>query len=194
MLRLSSCAGLLCCLATFAAVLEAQLPFDKPGQKGQQTPLGPIVNLETPQLIAAGVISEATVAPGARLTISLDVTPRRGIHVYAPGKHTYRVVRLVVTPQPWLRAHPTAYPPSSIYHFKPLDERIEVYDRPFRLTQDVTVLATAEAQKRLAGQTDITLTARLEYQACDDKVCFAPQSVPLTWTLPLRLREIRPPQ
>ena len=29
----------------------------------------------------------------------------------------------------------------------------------------------------------LTLTGRLDYQACDDKVCFNPVSVPLTWTL-----------
>ena len=42
-------------------------------------------------------------------------------------------------------------PPSEIYHFKPLDERVEVYQKPFRLVQDVTILATPEAQKLLAG-------------------------------------------
>ena len=69
------------------------------------------------------------------------------MHVYAPGKHDYRVVRLTIDPQPWLRAHDTRYPPSEIYHFKPLDERVEVYSKPFRLVQDVTILATPEVQK-----------------------------------------------
>ena len=29
-------------------------------------------------------------------------------------------------------------------------------------------------------------TGAAKYQACDDKVCFTPQSVPLTWTIGLR--------
>jgi hypothetical protein len=32
----------------------------------------------------------------------------------------------------------------------------------------------------------MTIAGTLQYQACDDKVCFTPQSVPLTWTLGLR--------
>ena len=49
------------------------------------------------------------------------------MHLYAPGKHDYQVVQLTLDPQPWLRVHETRYPPSEIYHFKPLDERVEVY-------------------------------------------------------------------
>jgi hypothetical protein len=30
------------------------------------------------------------------------------------------------------------------------------------------------------------VTAAFDYQACDDKECFNPASVPLSWTLPLR--------
>ena len=32
----------------------------------------------------------------------------------------------------------------------------------------------------------MTISATLDYQACDDNVCFTPQSVPLTWTIGLR--------
>ena len=56
------------------------------------------------------------------------------MHLYAPGKHDYQVVQLTIDPQPWLRLQATAYPSSEIYHFKPLDERVEVYAKPFRLT------------------------------------------------------------
>ena len=48
--------------------------------------------------------------------------------------------------QPWLKVHPIVYPASTIYHYKPLDERVEVFARPFRLRRDVTLLATQDAQ------------------------------------------------
>jgi hypothetical protein len=32
----------------------------------------------------------------------------------------------------------------------------------------------------------VTITGVLNYQACDDKACFMPQSVPLTWTVNVR--------
>ena len=38
----------------------------------------------------------------------------------------------------------------------------------------------------LKGRSSLRIAATLEYQACDDKVCFVPQSVPLAWTIALR--------
>ena len=84
------------------------------------------------------------------------MTPRAGMHVYAPGKHTYQVIRVSIAPQPWLKVQPTRYPPPELYHFMPLDEQVEVYKKPFRLVQDLTILATPEVQKLLAGRTSST--------------------------------------
>jgi len=41
----------------------------------------------TPHLTVSASISDAVAAPGERLSIAVDVTPRRGMHLYAPGKH-----------------------------------------------------------------------------------------------------------
>lgn len=151
------------------------------GQAGQ----GPSVVAETAHLAVQGVLSDATAAPGHRLTITFEVTPARGMHVYAPGRHTYQVIRFRPAESPWLRLHPMDYPPPEIYHFVPLDERVETYQRPFTLRQDVTVLATPEARRALAGQSALTIAGRLDYQACDDRVCYAPASVPVTFTVAL---------
>jgi hypothetical protein len=32
----------------------------------------------------------------------------------------------------------------------------------------------------------LTLKGTLTYQACDERICFSPQSVPLTWTVAVR--------
>ncbi|MEZ5416786.1 MAG: protein-disulfide reductase DsbD family protein [Vicinamibacterales bacterium] len=153
---------------------------------------GPIVSAQTAHLSVQATASDGVVAPGQRITLTLEVTPARGMHVYAPGNHTYQVIRFQLAGgSPWLRANPLVYPPSEIYHFVPLDERVETYQRAFTLRQDVTVLATPDAQKALADQTSLTVAGRLEYQACDDKVCYAPASVPITFTLDLT-RLVRP--
>ena len=96
-------------------------------------------------------------------------------------------------PLKWLRVHDTRYPPSEIYHFKPLDERVEVYARPFRLTRDLTLLATPEAQKQLGAMPSVTITGGLEYQACDDQICFNPARVPIAFEVTLRPLDRRPP-
>ena len=62
---------------------------------------------------------------------------------------------------------------------------MEVYSKPFTLTREVTVLDTPEARKALADRSSVALTGTVEYQACDDKVCYAPTKVPLSFTLTL---------
>jgi hypothetical protein len=156
-------------------------------------PGGTTVSADTAHLSMIATISDATVAPGERISVVVNITPRSNMHVYAPGKHNYRIVRLNVVPQSWLRAHETRYPPSEIYHFKPLNERVEVYSKPFRLIEDVTILATPEVQKALATMPTVTIAGALEYQACDDKICFNPARVPFSFTVALKPLDRRPP-
>jgi hypothetical protein len=158
----------------------------KPGAlAGLPTGQGTAATVRTSHLTVQAAASDTVVSPGRRFSLSIEVTPRRGMHVYAPGNHDYQVVRFVPDSRPWLRAQPLTYPPSEIYHFVPLDERVETYLKPFTLVQDLTILATPEAQKQLAGEKTVTVGGTLEYQACDDRICYAPAKVPLSFTLEL---------
>ena len=130
--------------------------------------------------------SDSSVAPGNHFTIALEIQPHRGIHLYATGASGYRVVGVNFTPQPIFRSLPMTYPASEIYFFKPLKERVPVYRKPFTLLQEVILEGTQQSQAVLRGKETVTLTGTLDYQACDDKVCFTPQSIPLTWTVTLR--------
>jgi hypothetical protein len=150
---------------------------------GQQVAATGPTRADTMHLTLLTSIGDARVAPGKPVSLAFDVTPKKTMHVYAPGKHDYQVITVKLDPQPWFRVQPTKYPASEIYHFKELDEKVETYSKPFTLIQDVTVLATPEAQKLLAAAPTVTLSGRLEYQACDDKVCYAPTKVPVTFTL-----------
>ena len=131
-------------------------------------------------------VSDQVVAPGTLFSIVVDVTPRPGMHVYAPGKHSYKVIALRLDAQPLLLARPLRYPASEIYVFKPLNERVEVFQKPFRLVQDVALSASPEARKALSSAKTLSITGTLDYQACDDKVCFLSKSVPVTYTVSVR--------
>lgn len=152
------------------------------------------VTAETAHLSVTASITDATVAPGERVSIDARIVPRRAVHVYAPGKHTYQVVQLVVDTAPWLRIHETTYPGSERYHFKPLDEQVDVYSKPFRLTRDVTILATQEAQKLLANMPTVVIEGAVEYQACNDRMCYLPSRVPFTFALRVKPLDRRPPK
>ena len=147
--------------------------------------------------------SDAEIASGTRLALILDIEPERHIHVYAPGAETfgYRVVSFTLEPASFFRALPIQYPPSETYHFVPLDERVPVYQAPFRVVQEIVLDATPQVEDAL-GLVPLpnpqvpeprmvetpgvrTITGALAYQACDDEVCFNPVSVPVSWTVAL---------
>lgn len=130
--------------------------------------------------------SDAAAALGTRLTLAFDVTPKRGMHVYAPGASNYRIINVNITPQPHVRTSQLRYPASEIYHFVPLNERVPVYQKPFTLLMDVVPEATAEARKAFAGRNELVISGTLEYQACDDKICYNPVSLPLQWKVAMQ--------
>jgi peroxiredoxin len=142
--------------------------------------------ISTAHLDLTAYPSDSAIAPGNRFTLAFDIVPHRGMHVYAPGASGYRVVTFTPEPQPFVRVSPIKYPASEIYFFKPLNERVPVFQKPFTLQQDVVVEASPQAQDALRGKDTLTLKGSLEYQACDDKICYNPESIPLSWTLTLR--------
>lgn len=142
--------------------------------------------ITTDHLEATTYASDEIVAPGSLFSLVLDIVPRRGMHVYAPGAVSYRVVTLKLDPNPVLVTRPTQYPQSEMYFFKPLNKRVPVFQSPFRLTQELALSTSRETRAALAGTDSITISGVLEYQACDDEVCFLPKSVPVTFTVKLR--------
>ena len=151
--------------------------------------LSPIAAIEgtTAHLTLTAYPSAPSVTVGARFSIAVEIVPNPDIHVYAPGAEQmgYRVIGLTMAPVPHVRFEPVEFPASEIYHFEPLDERVPVYQQPFMLLQEVVVSGAAEVEEALAGLDALTLTGTLDYQACNDELCFGPVSVPLSFTLDL---------
>lgn len=110
-----------------------------------------------------------------RMVLILDITPKPGMRVYAPGNKGYTPVQFTIDSIGDYTVAPTQYPKPSIYVFAPLNERVQVFDRMFRLSREVI--------GRQGRPSANTVTGRLEYQACDDKVCYLPQTLSLSWTV-----------
>jgi DsbC/DsbD-like thiol-disulfide interchange protein len=127
--------------------------------------------------IAASPI-EVNGTAGGKLALFVDVTPKPGIHVYAPGSKDYIPITVKLNAQPELKAGKVAYPKSETMTFA--DEKVPVYQKPFRLTQDVTLEKSAKP-----GST-VTVSGTVNYQACDDRVCYPPESAPISWTVTVK--------
>jgi thioredoxin:protein disulfide reductase len=115
---------------------------------------------------------------GKPVTLRVDVVPAPGIHVYAPGNRDYVAVSLSLDPLPGVRRQQPVYPEGEDYVFGELQELVKVYQRPFQIRQTLVVERPAEK----AGE--LTVTGSLRYQACDDRVCFRPATIPLKVTIP----------
>ena len=141
----------------------------------------------TDQLKFTAYPSNNSVTVGTRFSVAVDIEPNPGMHVYAPGAEAngYRVIGLQLAPNPLVRYEPVDFPDSEIYHFQPLDELVPVYMQRFTLIQEIVVDASEQAEGIIAGMETLNISGTLEFQACDDAICYLPQSIPLTFTIDL---------
>ena len=149
-----------------------------------QTPVNAI-QASSEHLTLKAYPSDPSASFGTRLSLVVDVMPKQGMHLYAPGANGYKVITLNIVAPPHVRTMPARYPASEIYYFKPLNERVPVYRKPFTLAVEIVPEATAEARKSLAGTNEVVVNGTLDYQACDDRICFNPVSLPLSWRISL---------
>jgi hypothetical protein len=119
--------------------------------------------------------SDLAVTPGSKTMLFVAVTPNPNIHVYAPGAKDYIAISVKLEPQANVKFGKLTFPKAETMTFA--EEKVPVFQKPFRLTQEVTVLGSLKP-----GAT-IPVKGTVDYQACDDKVCYPPESVPVSWTL-----------
>jgi len=138
--------------------------------------------LDAPHLQLALEQSDRTGVPGTRITLLAEMRLPTDVHVYAPAVQGYKPVRLVLDPIPDLELSPTAYPTPQTLYLSAIREKVPVYEGTFRISQDVKVSSSAQFWGSLGkdGKT-ITITGRLEYQACDKTTCYVPTSIPVKW-------------
>ncbi len=140
--------------------------------------------VEAPHLQLAVEQSDRTGVPGSRVTLTAEVRLPRDVHVYAPGTQGYKSINLVIDPTPEMELRPAIYPRARVLYMPAIKERVPVFEGTFRIRQDLKVSSAAAFINSLGtdGKT-FRITGKLEYQACDSKICFLPTSVPVQWQL-----------
>lgn len=140
--------------------------------------------LEAPHLQVALEQSDRAGVPGARITLAAAIRLPPNVHVYAPGVKGYKPTQLAIDAMPQMESKPTVYPPSKILYLPAIQEKVPAFEGTFRISQDVKVSSAAEFWGSLGkeGKT-FTISGRLEYQACDQTICYLPTSVPLRWQI-----------
>jgi cytochrome c biogenesis DsbD-like protein len=143
--------------------------------------------ITTRHLTVSTSMSTTTVAPGERVSLAVEITPKPNMHVYAPGQPDVIPISLTLSPGEAQIAQPVQFPKAEKLEVKELGETQLVYSRAFRLVQEVTIPASRSIIKRAASSgASLTVKGNLKYQACDNTICYAPVTVPVTWTLALQ--------
>ena len=112
-------------------------------------------------------------APGERLSLYVDVAPKPKMHVYAPDQTDYIPIELKVEPASSFKPQAIQYPAAEQFFFAPLKETQRVYSKPFRITLPITLAQNAALP--------LTIKGTVRYQACDDAICYLPQTIGVTW-------------
>ncbi len=126
--------------------------------------------------------SDEVVRGGNRLALGLDIDLNDRMHVYSPEVEGYIPISWSMDAAEGLRHFDPEYPDAQVLHLPAIDERVPVFERSFLAVRDVMVGQAAELGDLVRGDL-LTIRGSLRYQACDDKVCYLPVSVPLEWTL-----------
>jgi len=126
--------------------------------------------------------SDTVARSGNRIVLLLEVELNPRMHVYAPGVHGgyIPIDWKMALSQGWM-PHPAAFPASRMLHLPAIGETVPVYEGHFWITRDLTVGQDSEIKPFLRDDQHLTVEGEFRYQACDDKVCYPPQTVPLKW-------------
>jgi DsbC/DsbD-like thiol-disulfide interchange protein len=129
---------------------------------------------DTPHLTIA--TSAGAGASAAKRALYVDISPKPKMHVYAPGEKDGIPVALTIDPHPSLKVAPAVFPPPEKYYFEPLKLTQLVFSKPFRITLPFSLPGSSTGAP-------LTVQGSVRYQACDDRVCYLPKTVKLSWTV-----------
>lgn len=138
--------------------------------------------VEAPHLGLELSQSDRVVAPGSQFNLVAQVNLPNQAHVYAPGTKGYKPIQLEFDPSGEVQLMPASYPSSRVLYLPAIKEEVPVFEGTFRIVADAKISADPDFIKSLvpSGKT-VTISGRLSYQACNEKICFQPTSAPVSW-------------
>ena len=137
------------------------------------------------QLELTASASNSVVAAGHRVELALSIDLKPNMHVYAPGVEGYIAIDWKMKDTGTAVAHDVEYPKSEILYLQAIDEKVPVYRNHFQLTRDITIAPEDKLKPLVDAAGNFSVEGTLRYQACDDRLCYVPQELPLKWTFHL---------
>lgn len=142
----------------------------------------PHESLTTRHLKVSTSATAKIVRGGQKVALLLDIELAKKMHVYAQGAVGYRPIDWRHRPSPAIRVSgKPVYPTPRTLYLKPIQEKAPIHDGAFRSSIEITFANQKTLQSAANAEGEISIEGDFYYQACDDKVCYTPQIVPLRW-------------
>jgi hypothetical protein len=141
--------------------------------------------IDTRHLRLRYAATDSIVRAGSRIELAVEVELKPKMHVYAPGvQASYKPIVWTLDESPAWLVHTASFPKARTLHLPAIDETVPVYEGKIRLTRDLSIGQQSEVRPALAGGgNELVVRGAFRYQACDDRQCFPPATIPLQWTL-----------
>jgi DsbC/DsbD-like thiol-disulfide interchange protein len=130
------------------------------------------------------VVQQQAIQPGQTVTVELGVELPEDIHVQSDNPRDPYVIPTVLTftlPE-GVTLEEITYPASTDFLLEGWEEPLAVFDHEF--TIEVRLVLDADVPPG-----EMVLPGSLLYQACDDKVCFAPTTAAVEWRIRVETAE-----
>jgi hypothetical protein len=140
-----------------------------------------------PQFKLTAFPSQETLSGGHRIFLLADFELYDKVHLYAPGS-SYRAVDIKIADNPALLAGELGLPEPEMIYLEAINETVPVYHGKVRVNREVTLSPHYQGSA-------ITIDAILEYQTCDDELCYPPDRMPISFELEVvALDRVRAPE
>jgi DsbC/DsbD-like thiol-disulfide interchange protein len=125
----------------------------------------------------SSAVSPETARPGDSVTLSVAITPKKDVRLFAPGASQFTAVALAVTPPRGYSLGRPEYPIPERQSVPGTNKRVPVYDTKVEVKLPVTISKNAKP-----GET-LRIPGMLTYQTCDERVTYRRSSVPIVFTV-----------
>lgn len=134
--------------------------------------------LRPPTAVVTPLLAADGVQPGTGARAAIHVRLPEGLHVNSntPRDPSLIPVVLSIDPPAGVSVEEIVYPESTDLVQQGADQPLAVYEREFVIGVQLRIAADVQPG-------DIAVSARLRYQACDERVCYIPATASTGWTL-----------
>ena len=124
------------------------------------------------------IVERGTARPGTTIRVALDVPIPKGLHVQSNKPRSPELIpaRLTFETVPGVRVTEVVFP-------KTIDIDLPGFDVPAAVFEGGTIIGVTVELAESVPSGPLTIPARFRYQACDDSLCFAPITLPVSWTI-----------